>query len=100
MRREAKSVSQTGRTQEIQRLIGRSLRCAVNLDVLGEKTIKVDCDVISEDGGTRTASIIGILICCSLPVDLSLADTLTMPLASISGKKYYAFDNKVIGQSH
>ena len=57
--REAARGKQSGRTQEIQRLIGRSLRCAVNLDILGEKTIKIDCDVISADGGTRTASIIG-----------------------------------------
>ena len=57
--REASRGKQSGRTQEIQRLIGRSLRCAVNLNVLGEKTIKIDCDVISADGGTRTASIIG-----------------------------------------
>lgn len=57
--REAARGKQSGRTQEIQRLIGRSLRCAVNLNVLGEKTIKIDCDVISADGGTRTASIIG-----------------------------------------
>ncbi len=59
MDREAAKGRQSGRTQEIQRLIGRSLRCAVNLDILGEKTIKIDCDVISADGGTRTASIIG-----------------------------------------
>ena len=59
MDREAAKGRQSGRTQEIQRLIGRSLRCAVNLDILGEKTIKIDCDVISAEGGTRTASIIG-----------------------------------------
>ena len=59
MDREAAKGRQSGRTQEIQRLIGRSLRCAINLDILGEKTIKIDCDVISADGGTRTASIIG-----------------------------------------
>jgi ribonuclease PH len=59
MDREAAKGKQSGRTQEIQRLIGRSLRCAVNLDILGERTIKIDCDVISADGGTRTASIIG-----------------------------------------
>jgi len=59
MDREAAKGKQSGRTQEIQRLIGRSLRCAVNLNLLGEKTIKIDCDVISADGGTRTASIIG-----------------------------------------
>ena len=59
MDREAAKGRQSGRTQEIQRLIGRSLRCAINLNILGEKTIKIDCDVISADGGTRTASIIG-----------------------------------------
>lgn len=55
--RERKSLS--GRTQEIQRLIGRSLRSAVNLQALGERALIVDCDVIEADGGTRTASIVG-----------------------------------------
>ncbi len=59
MRREATSGKQGGRTQEIQRLIGRSLRAAVDLRLLGENTITVDCDVIQADGGTRTASISG-----------------------------------------
>ncbi len=59
MLREAAKGKQTGRTQEIQRLIARSLRAAVDLDVLGEVTITVDCDVIQADGGTRTASITG-----------------------------------------
>lgn len=59
MRREASSGRQGGRTQEIQRLIGRSLRAAVDLRLLGEHTITVDCDVIQADGGTRTASISG-----------------------------------------
>lgn len=59
MPREAAKGKQTGRTQEIQRLIARSLRAAVNLEVLGEYTITVDCDVIQADGGTRTASITG-----------------------------------------
>jgi len=59
MDREAARGKQSGRTQEIQRLIGRSLRAAVALDRLGENTIKVDCDVIQADGGTRTASITG-----------------------------------------
>jgi ribonuclease PH len=59
MDREAARGKQTGRSQEIQRLIGRSLRAAVALDRLGENTIKVDCDVIQADGGTRTASITG-----------------------------------------
>ena len=57
--REATKGKQSGRTQEIQRLIGRSLRSIVNLDNLGERQIKVDCDVIQADGGTRTASISG-----------------------------------------
>lgn len=57
--REAAKGKQAGRTQEIQRLIGRSLRAAVDLVALGEKTIVVDCDVIQADGGTRTASITG-----------------------------------------
>ena len=59
MRREAKQISQSGRTQEIQRLIGRSLRVAVDRVALGERQIIVDCDVIQADGGTRCASICG-----------------------------------------
>ncbi|HVY53595.1 MAG TPA: ribonuclease PH, partial [Gammaproteobacteria bacterium] len=59
MAREASKGKQAGRTQEIQRLIGRSLRTVVNLELLGEYTIVVDCDVIQADGGTRTASITG-----------------------------------------
>jgi ribonuclease PH len=59
MERESASGRQSGRTQEIQRLIGRALRAAVDLKGLGEHTIKVDCDVIQADGGTRTASITG-----------------------------------------
>lgn len=59
MGREASRGKQGGRTMEIQRLIGRSLRAAVNLEALGENTITIDCDVIQADGGTRTASITG-----------------------------------------
>ena len=59
MNREASRGKQSGRTQEIQRLIGRSLRAAVDLTLLGENTITIDCDVIQADGGTRTASISG-----------------------------------------
>ena len=59
MDREAARGKQSGRTQEIQRLIGRSLRAAVDMKMLGENTIKIDCDVIQADGGTRTASITG-----------------------------------------
>ena len=58
-RREAAAGKQSGRTQEIQRLIGRSLRAVTNLKALGEKQIVVDCDVLQADGGTRTASITG-----------------------------------------
>ena len=57
--REATKGKQSGRTQEIQRLIGRSLRSVVNLENIGERQIKIDCDVIQADGGTRTASISG-----------------------------------------
>ncbi len=59
MRREASAGKQSGRTQEIQRLIGRSLRAVVDLEAMGERQISVDCDVIQADGGTRTASITG-----------------------------------------
>jgi ribonuclease PH len=59
MRREAAGGRQGGRTMEIQRLIGRSLRAGINLELLGENTISLDCDVIQADGGTRTASITG-----------------------------------------
>ena len=59
MDREASKGKQSGRTQEIQRLIGRSLRSAISLSDLGERTIKIDCDVIEADGGTRTASVTG-----------------------------------------
>jgi ribonuclease PH len=62
MRREAAAGKQGGRTQEIQRLIGRSLRAVVDLEALGERQITVDCDVIQADGGTRTASITGAWI--------------------------------------
>ncbi len=59
MRREATGTGQGGRTMEIQRLIGRSLRAVVDMDALGERVITLDCDVIQADGGTRTASITG-----------------------------------------
>lgn len=59
MRREATAGKQSGRTQEISRLIGRSLRAVVDMKALGERQITVDCDVIQADGGTRTASITG-----------------------------------------
>jgi len=62
MQREAAKGKQSGRTQEIQRLIGRSLRAVVDLAKLGERTIQIDCDVIQADGGTRTASITGAYV--------------------------------------
>ncbi|MEF8833317.1 MAG: ribonuclease PH [Halofilum sp. (in: g-proteobacteria)] len=63
--REATSGKQGGRTVEIQRLIGRSLRAAVDMDALGERTVQIDCDVIQADGGTRTASITGAFVALS-----------------------------------
>lgn len=74
MRREAAAGKQSGRTQEIQRLIGRSLRAAVDLAQLGERQILIDCDVIQADGGTRTASITGAYVALSLAVAKLLAD--------------------------
>ena len=62
MEREAVRGRQSGRTQEIQRLIGRSIRAAFDLNAFGERTLKLDCDVIQADGGTRTASISGVMI--------------------------------------
>ena len=69
MDREAAKGRQSGRTQEIQRLIGRSLRSIVDLSNLGERQIKVDCDVIQADGGTRTASISGGFISLYLAIE-------------------------------
>ena len=67
--REAAKGKQSGRTQEIQRLIGRSLRAVVDLQRLGERQITVDCDVIQADGGTRTAAISGAWVALRLAVD-------------------------------
>src|SRR5712675_2351420 len=64
--REAARGKQGGRTMEIQRLIGRSLRAAVNTELLGERTVWLDCDVIQADGGTRTASITGAFVALAL----------------------------------
>ena len=69
VRREATSGKQSGRTQEIQRLIGRSLRSVVDLKSLGERQVIVDCDVIQADGGTRTASITGGYVALHLAFD-------------------------------
>jgi len=71
--REAAKGKQSGRTQEIQRLIGRSLRAVVDMAKLGERQIVIDCDVIQADGGTRTASISGGWVALRLAVDKLLA---------------------------
>jgi ribonuclease PH len=76
--REASRGRQSGRTHEIQRLIGRALRAAVDLNRLGERTITLDCDVIQADGGTRTASITGAFVALGLAMEkLVEAGTLT-----------------------
>lgn len=80
MDREAARGGQSGRTHEIQRLIGRSLRAVIDLTALGERQIKVDCDVIQADGGTRTAAITGgfvaLYFACKHLVDQKLIKTL------------------------
>ena len=90
MGREAARGKQGGRTMEIQRLIGRSLRAAVDLEKLGERTITLDCDVIQADGGTRTASISGAFVALSSAIQKLLAageleeNPITHAVASIS----------------
>src|SRR5438128_12452606 len=69
MQREASAGKVGGRTQEIQRLIGRSLRSVTNLPALGERTVWIDCDVIQADGGTRTASITGAFVALALALE-------------------------------
>jgi ribonuclease PH len=89
-RREAAQGKQSGRTQEIQRLIGRSLRSVVDLKALGDRTITLDCDVIQADGGTRTAAITGAWVAlaraCKYLVDEKelKADPITGQVAAIS----------------
>lgn len=90
MRREATQNKQGGRTMEIQRLIGRSLRAIVDMDALGENTIVIDCDVIQADGGTRTASITGAYVALVDAInyakenDLIKTDPLKGMIASVS----------------
>src|ERR1700694_190409 len=83
MQREATAGKVGGRTQEIQRLIGRSLRSVTNLPALGERTIWIDCDVIQADGGTRTASITGAFVALALALEkLRARDVIkTIPLS-------------------
>ena len=80
--REAAKGKQSGRTQEIQRLIGRSLRAVVDLPKLGERQVIVDCDVIQADGGTRTASISGAWVALRIAVDKMLAPRRLPPTRS------------------
>ena len=82
--REATRGKQSGRTQEIQRLIGRSLRAVTDLTALGERQVKIDCDVLQADGGTRTAAITGSWVALRLAIEKLLLDgRLTkMPLTS------------------
>ena len=88
--REARQGRQGGRSQEIQRLIGRSLRAVMDLDALGEQTITVDCDVIQADGGTRTAAITGGWVALAMAIDWMqrggalAADPLRTQVAAIS----------------
>jgi ribonuclease PH len=88
--REAARGKQSGRTQEIQRLIGRSLRAVFDLKKLGERTIQLDCDVLQADGGTRTASITGAYVAAVDAVSRLIADgkldasPITAPVAAIS----------------
>jgi ribonuclease PH len=74
MDREAARGKQSGRTQEIQRLIGRALRSAIDLTMLGERTLRIDCDVIQADGGTRTASITGAFVAAHDAITRLLAE--------------------------
>ena len=74
MKREASAGKQSGRTQEIQRLIGRSLRACVDMKKLGERQILIDCDVIQADGGTRTTSITGAFVALRIAVQKMLND--------------------------
>ena len=76
MQREAAKGRQSGRTMEIQRLIGRALRSIIDLEKLGERTIQIDCDVIQADGGTRTASITGAFVALYDAVESLLAQRL------------------------
>jgi ribonuclease PH len=72
--REAAKGKQSGRTQEIQRLIGRSMRCVFDLKALGERTIQIDCDVLQADGGTRTAAITGAFVAAQDAVSKLIAE--------------------------
>ncbi len=82
--RDGRGKAPSGRTQEIQRLIGRALRAAVLLDQLGERTIAIDCDVLEADGGTRTASITGGFVAVALALAKIKAAVIREPIAATS----------------
>ena len=97
--REVNKGKPSGRTQEIQRLIGRSLRNIFDLRLIGERVIKIDCDVISADGGTRTASINGSWIALSLAVKKLLTERKIFKnpiMCGLSAISCGLLDNKVI----
>jgi len=82
--RDGRGKAPSGRTQEIQRLVGRALRAAVHLDQLGERTITIDCDVLEADGGTRTASVTGGFVALALALAKIGAPVVREPIAAVS----------------
>src|SRR5271166_4055855 len=82
--RDGRGKAPSGRTQEIQRLVGRALRAAVNMEKLGPRTITIDCDVLEADGGTRTASITGGFVALAAALARIGAGALREPVAAIS----------------
>ena len=99
MQREASAGKVGGRTQEIQRLIGRSLRSVTNLPALGERTVWIDCDVIQADGGTRTASITGAFVAMAMALERMVAAGMlkTLPLLdSVAATSVGLIDGKPV----
>src|SRR5204862_6854191 len=83
--REARAGRQQGRTVEIQRLIGRSVRAVADMQALGERTLWLDCDVLQADGGTRCAAISGVYVAAMLALDkFGLSKALREPVAAVS----------------
>lgn len=92
--REAMRGSQTGRTQEIQRLIGRSLRAVMDLSAIGERTIAIDCDVLEADGGTRTASITGAFLALVEACDSFYMEGKKFPVTSFAAAVSVGIDGE------
>jgi ribonuclease PH len=95
--REGSGSKPQGRTQEIQRLIGRSLRGIVDMQALGERTITVDCDVIEADGGTRTASITGAVVALALAVRKGQSERIFPPKQAIVRQLLAAVSVGIVG---